>query len=595
MLLGLCFGFLIACISTFFLFNRRFYHPSTSPSIHIDNPNDVDIQGKGLGLTFSKPKIASFSSSSPGASTTHFFENGLKFIKEKYNGTIDNLSPIFDTDSVFSVAGKTLSHYLRGSESSSALDPNESSNVPTTDNHANVKLSTPARRVINLSTSLLDLLENTKETLLWASSLSKGSKVQAWDSLSNADLHILHNLAQHLHKTLFNNTTSNKSKLKHEVSQDDVSTSIFRGYQCTAYQAEQQEKIATVVQFDICSEVEWYKLAQLSWPEAKTFIDVGANKGYLGSLFLGLWGGSELGVNPAKLFEISSRLETWKGSRNPAGYCKDGYNKAIPLSCHKNNRNKVTGQCEFQNPNVRVYSIDGSSHLVRTLNGIIHSSEFENEGVRMGRNWNYYNYAMSNEEGIARFTKQDKGKNAGFEGGKIRRGEGEDTEAVNMTTVERFLEIHDIRNLDVLKVDAEGNDNKVIIGGSDAIRNTVGLFTFEAGGGVTFNSAMVKELDSIGYSCYSTSRAGLYKLNGGCFSDQAIDKRKDKGNVFCVSRTRAPLMAYSFDALSFPILVEMQQVKNSDKRDTLDISILSKSFINVKPFCSPWPACITHF
>ena len=30
---------------------------------------------------------------------------------------------------------------------------------------------------------------------------------------------------------------------------------------------------------DICSEIEWYKVAHLAWPEAKSIIDVGANKG----------------------------------------------------------------------------------------------------------------------------------------------------------------------------------------------------------------------------------------------------------------------------------------------------------------------------
>lgn len=73
---------------------------------------------------------------------------------------------------------------------------------------------------------------------------------------------------------------------------------------------------------DICSEVEWYKLAHLAWPSATHIIDVGANKGYLGSLFLALWGGNGLGLSPAVIFDHATRLNTWKNSRNPAGYCK---------------------------------------------------------------------------------------------------------------------------------------------------------------------------------------------------------------------------------------------------------------------------------
>lgn len=73
---------------------------------------------------------------------------------------------------------------------------------------------------------------------------------------------------------------------------------------------------------DICSEIEWYKLVQLCWPTASIIFDVGANKGYLGSLFLALWGGNGLGISPAVVFETATKLNTWKNSRNPAGYCR---------------------------------------------------------------------------------------------------------------------------------------------------------------------------------------------------------------------------------------------------------------------------------
>ena len=54
---------------------------------------------------------------------------------------------------------------------------------------------------------------------------------------------------------------------------------------------------------------------QLAWPEADTFVDIGANKGYLGSLFLSLWGGGGLGLNPARLYETTTQLKTWAGSK----------------------------------------------------------------------------------------------------------------------------------------------------------------------------------------------------------------------------------------------------------------------------------------
>ena len=82
----------------------------------------------------------------------------------------------------------------------------------------------------------------------------------------------------------------------------------------------------------------------------------------------------------------------------------------------------------------------------------------------------------------------------------------------------------------------------MIFGASGAIRSSVALLTFEAGRGVQFLAPMVSslslslslsllwypppsltltltyaqvaEMDALGYSCYSTSRAGLFKYNG---------------------------------------------------------------------------------
>ncbi len=39
--------------------------------------------------------------------------------------------------------------------------------------------------------------------------------------------------------------------------------------------SEMQEELRKVAQMDICSELEWYKIIQLVYPDAKTFFDVG--------------------------------------------------------------------------------------------------------------------------------------------------------------------------------------------------------------------------------------------------------------------------------------------------------------------------------
>lgn len=48
-----------------------------------------------------------------------------------------------------------------------------------------------------------------------------------------------------------------------------------------------------------------------------------------------------------------------------------------------------------------------------------------------------------------------------LEGGSIKLDAGSNTEEVSMTTVDNFVREHKISDLDVLKIDTEGNDNKV--------------------------------------------------------------------------------------------------------------------------------------
>lgn len=276
-----------------------------------------------------------------------------------------------------------------------------------------------------------------------------------------------------------------------------------------------------------------------------------------------------------------------------AGYCKDGWDHALPLYCTPKMRNSDNGECNDRNEAVSVYSIDGSSYLTGVLNKVI-TEEFSYPTVKAGKNWKYFNYAMSNKKGVARFTKQSKTVNPGFEGGHISSGVSDTTEEVEMMTVESFLEMKGIKKIDILKIDTEGNDNKVIIGASTAIRETLGVFTFEAGRGVNFDADMIKELDSIGYSCYSTTKAGMFKFNGGCMTDDFINKKNDKGNVFCANRIRVPQVTLALDILSFPALIDATFNNDPLKKESLELSLLSKIYINIKPFCSPFPSCISE-
>ena len=250
--------------------------------------------------------------------------------------------------------------------------------------------------------------------------------------------------------------------------------------------------------------------------------------------------------------------------------------------------------------------------------------------VKAGKIWKYIHSAVSDKPGMTRFTKQSREKETahgpGFEGGKLQpdTATGPDTEEVPLITIDGFLEDEatkknlrypaytdiggtggdDIKyHVDLLKIDAEGNDNKVIAGARKAIENTVSLFAFEGGKGITFDKDFIDELDTKhGYNCYSTSRAGLFKWNGGCMHDKYMGgyNAKDKGNIFCANRKRSPFIALLFDALTFPSMLEALERQtrltgSTDKEfdlDTLDRSELARSYINIKPFCDPYPACL---
>jgi hypothetical protein len=176
------------------------------------------------------------------------------------------------------------------------------------------------------------------------------------------------------------------------------------------------------------------------------------------------------------------------------------------------------------------------------------------------------------------------------------------------------------------------------LGAKHAIENFLGMFTFEGGKGITLSKEMLSEYDALGYSCYSTSRAGLFKWTGGCMKEDYMGGfgAKDKGNIFCVHRKRAELTALAYDILSFPMMIDelMSDVPGSTSktpspyfikkifgeaaataamgstpisatlrplRDALvsestvsamDTSLWSPVYLNIKPFCNPWPQCI---
>ena len=479
---------------------------------------------------------------------------------------------------------------------------------------------------IDYKSSIRQLLGNLEYSLNLFHSGGVNAEVLKWDLIANNEVHIMLKLVRYL-RVLLKQPDEALSKL------------VEGGYQCDATTHPfQQESISRQVEMSICSEIEWYKTAQLTFPEAKTIIDVGGNKGYLGSLFVALWGGGGYRVTPHSLSSIFVADKVWV--RNPYGFCRDGLNYGLPMHCSaqytSSDRFREHGVCDYKQQGVTVTSFDGSSYLCNTLNQVIRTNLTDPQ-IRTGAVWSYVHSAAGDKVGTVAFTMQSKESRPGFEGGKMRAAHSAGTELVNVTTIDSYAAQRGLK-VDVLKIDAEGADGQVIKGALGQIYSSVGLVTFEGYGKGSLTETMIGEFDTHGFSCYSTSLAGLFKWNGGCW--RGSKRRATKGNIFCASRfvssplplplraslspffsralvpspllsslsslsssssrrERAPLLTLAYDALSFPAMIDAEAARAAQagpasafNASSLEVVDLSRAFIKVKPLCAPYPACL---
>ena len=131
-----------------------------------------------------------------------------------------------------------------------------------------------------------------------------------------------------------------------------------------------------------------------------------------------------------------------------------------------------------------------------------------------------------------------------------------------------------------------------------AAGQNIDLITFEAGSSVVFNIEEITRMHNLGYNCYSTSLAGLFKWNNQCFASSLVAKgrRKEKGNIFCVSRWNEPVAALFFDSMSFPMLVKnhFRSTNQPELIHTLNPELLASAYVNIRRFCNPWPTCVKY-
>jgi len=319
-----------------------------------------------------------------------------------------------------------------------------------------------------------------------------------------------------------------------------------------------------------------YKIAQLAMPELKTFVDVGANRGFIGSMLIGMWGGHEHRITPAVVSNHSLALDLYPNNRNPFGYCRTGLNHAYPIYCPEGRR-KGKGECMIKR-DVRVFSIDGSSNLKRQVGSVIRDLD-------ASRLWSYDNYAISNTIGFTQFTRQNATHMSGLEGGTLN-AKG-DTETVPMTTIDAFLEEAGFTGVvDVIKIDAESHDLVGLLVPT-ALHNAPGLCTHYAPNPhssthtpahtlqgarktiergtkiITYEHSRVANFTlgrkawemfrELKFSCYSAAFKLLYKMDLECLEGTWLHNimKFDWGNIYCASQVHAPAVVAAFDAISF--------------------------------------------
>ena len=244
-----------------------------------------------------------------------------------------------------------------------------------------------------------------------------------------------------------------------------------------------EDTVKVVEDYSICSELLYFKIIQLVWPEATNFIDIGSNKGFLSATFLSLWGGNGLGITPLALARALYTPPQTFVSPAPFGVCRTGLNRGYPLHCPDKSSRQMNGYCAFAKEDIRVVSIDGSRKVVTNMSDIVLRS-FSGSGTGSVHDipsmWQHFQFAMADKKGMAAFrvhTEDSAYEGSGIvgEGGKVRGGGGGTMriESVPQTTLDAFLKEEESvlkgQRVDILKIDAEGRDLQVVCAGHAVI------------------------------------------------------------------------------------------------------------------------------
>mmetsp|Transcript_59322 Transcript_59322/g.111965 ORF Transcript_59322/g.111965 Transcript_59322/m.111965 type:complete len:404 (-) Transcript_59322:45-1256(-) len=327
----------------------------------------------------------------------------------------------------------------------------------------------------------------------------------------------------------------------------------------------------------ICHFHRYWGLIRMHFPDVATVVDVGANKGLVSSHIISLWR-PDLRVLPEKLVpHFKAYFAEHNISTNPCGPCT-----CPPVKEH------VAGPYPERSPGVgfEVHSLEPS----RNLAGLSRRLAIEHF-VNASALWTWHPVALSDAPGHVMFdTKWGEGSKLLLDGKHSSLNETAASKVWNtlhhtpgtpeyvrvaVSTVDRFAARHHLDSIDILKIDAEGVDLKVLVGAGLLFEARkvklvvwempVGPFpvSFPSASGVAHQVGSYRELVAFlsavaGMECYMPLEFGVVLSLRYWHADLQGrgHGRLDRGNMLCVSRQHLPALIVALDRRSLALLSE---------------------------------------
>jgi len=148
------------------------------------------------------------------------------------------------------------------------------------------------------------------------------------------------------------------------------------------------------------------------------------------------------------------------------------------------------------NRNATIYAFEPSQSARKLLHRNVEASSCRNQVVIVPR-------AISNEIGHARFFQCDDNAFSSLKDTKRKRVVR--VEEVDVTTVDSFVAEHEISELSLVKIDAEGAETEVILGAINTLRSLGPDLFVEIYGGTDSNPAperTIKLISDLGYNAF---------------------------------------------------------------------------------------------